>query len=47
MTVIMQARFATVMTTAEWLEGLTTGVIPERDSIFNSNQRARQGWHST
>jgi len=43
MTVVMQARFATVLTTSEWLEGLATGVSPERDSIFSSNQRARQG----
>lgn len=41
--VVIQARFATVLTTSEWLDGLTTGVTPERDSIFSSNQRARQG----
>jgi len=41
-TVVMQARFATVLTTNEWLNALTTGVTPERDNIFSSNQRARQ-----
>lgn len=43
MTVVIQARFANVLTTSEWLEVLATGVSPERDSIFSSNQRARQG----
>lgn len=42
MTVVMQARFATVMTTAEWLGAIAGGVTPERDSIFGSNQRARK-----
>lgn len=42
MTVVMQSRFATVMTTAEWLTAIAGGVTPERDSIFGSNQRARQ-----
>lgn len=40
--VVMQARFATVMTTDEWVTALSGGVTPERDSIFGSNQRARQ-----
>ncbi|MCX5869619.1 MAG: cysteine hydrolase family protein [Deltaproteobacteria bacterium] len=40
--VVMQARFATVMTTDEWVKALNSGVTPERDSIFSSNQRARQ-----
>jgi nicotinamidase-related amidase len=40
--VVMQARFANVMTTNEWVNALNTGVTPERDSIFSSNQRARQ-----
>lgn len=41
MTVVMQSRFATVMTTDEWLSALTGGKTPERDSIYGSNQRAR------
>ena len=40
-TVVLQARFAAVMSTAAWLEILRTGAQPERDSIFVSNQRAR------
>jgi hypothetical protein len=40
--VVMQARFANVMTTDEWVNALNTGVTPERDSIFSSNQRARR-----
>ena len=42
MTVVMQSRFATVMSTDEWLALLKGGAAPERDSIFGSNQRARQ-----
>ena len=42
MTVVMQSRFATVMTTAEWLDAIADGVTPERDGIFNSYQRARK-----
>lgn len=41
MTVVMQSRFATVMTTDEWLSALAGGKTPERDSIYGSNQRAR------
>jgi nicotinamidase-related amidase len=40
MTVVFQSRFATVMSTAEWIEGLRTGTMPQRDSIHASNQRA-------
>ncbi len=40
-TVVLQARFAAVMATAEWIELLQTGAEPERDTIFASNQRAR------
>lgn len=43
MTVVMQTRFATVMTTAEWLTALAGGVTPERDNIVDSNRRARSG----
>ena len=41
MLVVMQARFAAVLTTDEWLSVLATGAEPERDTIFASNQRAR------
>ena len=40
-TVVLQARFAAVMDTREWLDILQTGAQPERDSIFASNRRAR------
>lgn len=43
MTVVMQSRFAAVMTTNEWLELLATSQEPERDSIFASNQCALKG----
>jgi len=43
MTVVMHARFATVMTTDEWLSALTGGVTPGQDNIYRSNQRARRG----
>lgn len=42
-TVVMQARFAAVMTTDEWLKSVASGRKPERDSVFASNQRARKG----
>jgi nicotinamidase-related amidase len=38
--VVLQSRFAAVLKTAEWIDCLTTGVLPERDTIFASNQRA-------
>jgi len=41
MTVVMQARFAAVLTTDEWLSALATGAEPERDTIFASNRQAR------
>ena len=41
LTVVMQARFAAVLNTAEWLEVIAEDGTPERDSIFASNQRAR------
>ena len=40
-TVVMQSRFATVMTTDEWIASLDGGPTPGRDSIYGSNQRAR------
>ena len=38
--VVMQARFAAVLTTGEWLACLATGDAPVRDTIFDSHQRA-------
>jgi nicotinamidase-related amidase len=40
-TVVLQARFAAVMDTAEWIEMVKAGARPDRDSIFASNRRAR------
>jgi nicotinamidase-related amidase len=42
MTVVMQSRFAAVMSTEEWIESLAKGVQPKRDNIFSSNQQARR-----
>lgn len=39
--VVMQARFAAVMNTEEWMDLLSSGKEAARDSLFNSNQRAR------
>ncbi len=39
-TVILQSRFAAVMITADWIAGLKTGALPERDTIHASHQRA-------
>lgn len=39
--VVMQARFAAVMNTDEWIGLLGSGKLAERDSPFHSNQRAR------
>lgn len=41
MSVVLQSRFAAVMSAAEWVETLRLGTAPERDSIFSSNRRAR------
>jgi nicotinamidase-related amidase len=41
-TVVLQSRFAAVLSTDEWVAALRTGTEPERDSIYASNQRARQ-----
>ena len=38
--VVMQSRFAAVMTTDEWIQVLGGLRQPERDTIFGSNQRA-------
>jgi nicotinamidase-related amidase len=40
-TVVMQSRFAAVMSTEEWISILRTGAAPERDTIVGSNRRAR------
>jgi nicotinamidase-related amidase len=39
--VVLQSRFAAVMSTDEWINMLQQGSTPERDSIFASNRRAR------
>ncbi len=39
--VVLQSRFAAVMSTEEWTEMLRTGATPARDDIFNSSQWAR------
>ncbi|MBZ9818515.1 cysteine hydrolase family protein [Mesorhizobium sp. CA4] len=40
--VVLQSRFAAVLKTAEWVDCLKTGRLPERDTIYASNQRALQ-----
>lgn len=39
--VVMQSRFAAVMSTDAWIAGLASGTMPQRETIFASNQRAR------
>lgn len=39
--VVLQSRFAAVMSTQEWIDCVKLGVPPVRDSIYKSNQRAR------
>lgn len=39
--VAMQARFAAVMCTDEWINLLRSNGVAERDNLFQSNQRAR------
>lgn len=41
LTVVMQSRFAAVMSTAQWIAGLNGAPMPTRDNIYMSNQRAR------
>jgi nicotinamidase-related amidase len=43
MTVVLQARFAAVITTEEWLQSIASGSEPERDTIFASHQHAIKG----
>jgi nicotinamidase-related amidase len=38
--VVEQSRFAAVLNTAEWIACLASGVLPERDNIHASHQRA-------
>lgn len=38
--VVLQSRFAAVLKTVEWIDCLKTGALPERDTIYASNQRA-------
>jgi nicotinamidase-related amidase len=38
---VFQSRFAAVLNTDEWVDTIGTFDLPERDSIFKSNQRAR------
>ena len=38
--IILQSRFAAVLKTAEWIDCLKTGSLPERDTPYASNQRA-------
>jgi len=39
--IVMQARFAAVMSTEEWVNLIHTQGVAERDGIYKSNQRAR------
>ncbi len=41
MCVVLQSRFAAVMSTQEWIAMLAAGTKPERDNIYHSNRRAR------
>lgn len=40
--VVLQSRFAAVMSTDEWIAMQKSGGKPERDSIYQSNQRAKK-----
>ncbi|MCD0502913.1 cysteine hydrolase family protein [Bordetella petrii] len=40
LTVVMQSRFAAVMSTDAWIAGLNGAPMPARDNIYASNQRA-------
>ncbi|MHB8255505.1 MAG: cysteine hydrolase family protein [Acidiferrobacter sp.] len=37
--VVLQARFAAVLTTAEWIDVIRTNSVPERDTILSSRNR--------
>ena len=38
--VVEQSRYAAVMRTDEWIDHLTQGTVPERDTIHASHLRA-------
>lgn len=40
--IVMQARFAAVMSTHEWMDLIHTGGLAERDNIYQSSQRAKR-----
>lgn len=40
--IVMQARFAAVMDTSEWMQLIATNGTAERDNIFQSSQRGKQ-----
>lgn len=44
--VVMQTRFAAVVSTDDWIAAIEGGRVPERDNIYASNQRARQAARS-
>lgn len=39
--VVLQSRFAAVLSTQEWVRSVNTGALPVRDNIYQSNLRAR------
>ncbi|MFT4100248.1 MAG: cysteine hydrolase family protein [Burkholderiaceae bacterium] len=39
--VVLQSRFAAVMSTRDWIDSIRTGTVPVRDNIYQSNRRAR------
>lgn len=41
-TVVLQSRFAAVLSTEEWISLLHSGDLPDRETIFSSNRNARK-----
>lgn len=39
--IVLQSRFASVISTQEWVDSVKSGAMPAGDSIYKSNQRAR------
>jgi nicotinamidase-related amidase len=39
--VVLQSRYAAVMSTQEWVDSISSGAAPVRDNIYKSNQRPR------
>lgn len=39
--IVLQSRFAAVMSTGDWVRSVKTGTVPVRDDIYRSNRRAR------